>query len=89
MKAQGATEDFEKSLSRQMELYLWLMSKDGPIAGGCTNSWKDVMKSIRLMCPHSTTWLIWNTRYMLTLVPTTGSVTRYGLYSVWLNCTML
>ncbi len=22
-----------------MELYLWLMSKDGPIAGGCTNSW--------------------------------------------------
>ena len=40
MKAQGATEDFEKSLSRQMELYLWLMSKDGPIAGGCTNSWK-------------------------------------------------
>ena len=39
MKAQGATEDFEASLSRQMELYLWLMSKDGPIAGGCTNSW--------------------------------------------------
>ena len=22
-----------------MELYLWLLSSDGPIAGGCTNSW--------------------------------------------------
>jgi len=39
MKAQGATQDYEESLQKQMELYLWLMSKDGPIAGGCTNSW--------------------------------------------------
>ncbi len=39
MKAQGATEDYTTSLQRQIELYLWLMSKDGPIAGGCTNSW--------------------------------------------------
>ncbi|MBQ8688123.1 MAG: cellulose 1,4-beta-cellobiosidase, partial [Ruminococcus sp.] len=39
MKAQGATEDYKASLQRQMELYLWLLSADGPIAGGCTNSW--------------------------------------------------
>lgn len=39
MKAQGATEDYKTSLQTQMELYMWLMSKDGPIAGGCTNSW--------------------------------------------------
>ena len=39
MKAQGATEDYKESLQMQMELYMWLLSKDGPIAGGCTNSW--------------------------------------------------
>lgn len=39
MKSQGATEDYTTSLERQMELYLWLLSSDGPIAGGCTNSW--------------------------------------------------
>ncbi|MBQ8724624.1 MAG: cellulose 1,4-beta-cellobiosidase, partial [Oscillospiraceae bacterium] len=40
MKAQGATEDYTISLKKQMELYLWLLSADGPIAGGCTNSYK-------------------------------------------------
>lgn len=89
MKAQGATEDFEASLSRQMELYLWLMSKDGPIAGGCTAPGTVVMSSIRPVRLLSMIWLIWNILYTLTRVPTTGSVTRYGLYSVWLNCIML
>ena len=40
MKSQGAVDDFKTSLERQMELYLWLLSADGPIAGGCTNSYK-------------------------------------------------
>ena len=39
MKAQNATADYQKSFQTQMELYLWLLSSDGPIAGGCTNSW--------------------------------------------------
>ncbi len=39
MKSQGATEDYEKSLQMQMEFYMWLLSADGPIAGGATNSW--------------------------------------------------
>ncbi|MGN0592431.1 MAG: glycoside hydrolase family 48 protein [Ruminococcus sp.] len=39
MKAQGAVEDYKASFKRQMEMYLWLLSNDGPIAGGCTNSW--------------------------------------------------
>mgnify|MGYP001385190815 CR=1 FL=1 len=39
MKADGATQDYKESLQMQMELYMWLLSKDGPIAGGCTNSW--------------------------------------------------
>ncbi len=39
MKAQNATKDYETSLVRQLEFYLWLQSKDGPIAGGATNSW--------------------------------------------------
>jgi hypothetical protein len=38
MKAKGAVEDYKKSVKRQIELYLWLQSKDGPFAGGCTNS---------------------------------------------------
>ncbi len=40
MKAQGAVDDYTKSLERQMEFYLWLQSANGPIAGGATNSWK-------------------------------------------------
>jgi len=40
MKAQGAVQDYTKSLERQMEFYLWLQSANGPIAGGATNSWK-------------------------------------------------
>lgn len=39
MKAEGATKDYVTSLQRQIELYLWLQSADGPFAGGCTNSW--------------------------------------------------
>ena len=40
MKAKGATEDYKESLKRQIEMYLWLQSVDGPFAGGCTNSWR-------------------------------------------------
>ncbi|EGC03621.1 glycoside hydrolase family 48 protein [Ruminococcus albus] len=40
MKADGAKQDYQKSLERQLEFYLWLQSKDGPIAGGATNSYK-------------------------------------------------
>jgi hypothetical protein len=39
MKASGAVQDYQTSFKRQIELYLWLLSDDGPIAGGCTNSW--------------------------------------------------
>lgn len=38
MKAENATKDYETSLARQLEFYLWLQSADGPIAGGATNS---------------------------------------------------
>jgi len=38
MKAQDATKDYQTSLARQLEFYLWLQSNDGPIAGGATNS---------------------------------------------------
>lgn len=31
---------WEKSLTRQIELYCWLQSNEGAIAGGVTNSWK-------------------------------------------------
>ncbi len=34
-----AAGDWGKSLVRQMELYRWLQSADGAIAGGATNSW--------------------------------------------------
>ncbi len=39
MKAEGAEKDYETSLERQMEMYLWLSSIEGPFAGGCTNCW--------------------------------------------------
>jgi hypothetical protein len=40
MRADGAKEDYKKSLERQLEFYLWLQSSNGPIAGGATNSYK-------------------------------------------------
>jgi hypothetical protein len=40
MKAKNATEDYKKSLQRQIEMYQWLQSVDGPFAGGCTNSYR-------------------------------------------------
>ncbi len=39
MKAEGAKKDYETSLTRQLEMYLWLSSNEGPFAGGCTNCW--------------------------------------------------
>ncbi len=39
MKTSKATADYQTSLQRQIELYLWLLSNEGVIAGGCTNSW--------------------------------------------------
>ncbi len=38
MKAKNAQADYEESLKRQIEMYLWLQSANGPYAGGCTNS---------------------------------------------------
>lgn len=38
MKAEGAVKDYETSLARQLEFYLWLQASNGPIAGGATNS---------------------------------------------------
>ena len=40
MKATGADEDYTESLKRQIEMYLWLQSVEGPFAGGCTNSYR-------------------------------------------------
>ena len=40
MQASMAADDYKESLKRQIELYLWLQSCEGPIAGGCTNSYK-------------------------------------------------
>lgn len=34
-----AVEDYKESLKRQIEMYLWLQSAEGPIGGGCTNSY--------------------------------------------------
>ena len=34
-----AEADWANALDRQLELYTWLQSADGPIAGGATNSW--------------------------------------------------
>jgi hypothetical protein len=42
MKPSSATgaADWGKSLTRQLELYQWLQSSEGGIAGGVTNSWQ-------------------------------------------------
>ena len=36
----GGEDDYKKSLQRQIEMYQWLQSVDGPFAGGCTNSYR-------------------------------------------------
>ena len=40
MQSSKATSDYEESLKRQVEMYLWLQSVEGPFAGGCTNSYR-------------------------------------------------
>ena len=40
MKGKDADSDYKESLKRQIEMYQWLQSVDGPFAGGCTNSWR-------------------------------------------------
>ncbi|MFW6238431.1 MAG: glycoside hydrolase family 48 protein, partial [Halanaerobiales bacterium] len=39
-ESSSAEEDWEKSLDRTMEFYMWLQSDEGAIAGGATNSWR-------------------------------------------------
>ncbi|NLP15265.1 MAG: cellulose 1,4-beta-cellobiosidase [Clostridium sp.] len=38
-KSKNAKKDWEKSLERQLELFQYLQSSEGAIAGGVTNSW--------------------------------------------------
>jgi len=38
-KSANGAADWAKSLTRQLELYQWLQSAEGAIAGGCTNSY--------------------------------------------------
>ncbi|WP_164170333.1 glycoside hydrolase family 48 protein [Ruminococcus flavefaciens] len=40
MKGTDASTDYKESLKRQIEMYQWLQSQQGPFAGGCTNSWR-------------------------------------------------
>ncbi|MDE6677613.1 MAG: hypothetical protein K2K02_01100, partial [Ruminococcus sp.] len=40
MKSNGAVKDYQESFKRQIEMYLWLQSVEGPFAGGCTNSYR-------------------------------------------------
>lgn len=39
MKCKNAAQDWTTSLDRQLEMITWLQSPEGPIAGGCTNSY--------------------------------------------------
>jgi hypothetical protein len=39
LKSTSGKGDWAVSLSRQLQLYQWLQSAEGAIAGGCTNSW--------------------------------------------------
>lgn len=39
-KSKNAKKDWEKSLQRQLELFQYLQSAEGAIAGGVTNSWE-------------------------------------------------
>jgi hypothetical protein len=38
--SKGGASDWAKSLDRQLELYRWLQTYEGAIAGGATNSWR-------------------------------------------------
>lgn len=42
-RPQGSTaiEDWQNSLSRQLELYEWVQTPEGALGGGVTNSWKN------------------------------------------------
>ena len=45
-KASTGKSDWAKSLDRQIELYTWLQSEEGGIAGGCSNSYNGCYDAI-------------------------------------------
>lgn len=45
-KGSTGKSDWAKSLQRQKELYTWLQSEEGGIAGGCTNSWNGAYEDV-------------------------------------------
>ena len=45
-KASTGKSDWAKSLQRQKELYTWLQSAEGGIAGGCSNSWNGAYETV-------------------------------------------
>jgi hypothetical protein len=44
-KSTNGARDWSSSYQKQLELYTWLQSSEGAIAGGCTNSWGGQYKS--------------------------------------------
>jgi hypothetical protein len=45
-KGSTGKSDWAKSLQRQKELYTWLQSDNGAIAGGCSNSWNGAYEEV-------------------------------------------
>nr|WP_243735251.1 glycoside hydrolase family 48 protein [Paenibacillus turpanensis] len=44
-KSPTAKEDWNASLKRQLEFYTWLLSSEGAVGGGATNSWDGAYKA--------------------------------------------
>ncbi|HEX9062297.1 MAG TPA: glycoside hydrolase family 48 protein, partial [Clostridia bacterium] len=45
-KSSQAATDWSKTLKNELDLYKWLQSSEGAIAGGCTNSWNGRYETI-------------------------------------------
>jgi hypothetical protein len=85
--SKNGASDWGKSLDRQLEMYRWLQSAEGGIAGGATNSWRGRYEKF----PSSVT-----TFYKLAYVErrctwirpaTTGSASRPGASIAWPSST--
>ncbi|BBP89426.1 hypothetical protein BsIDN1_30440 [Bacillus safensis] len=72
--ATGAS-DWEKTLKRQLEFYVWLQSKEGAIAGGATNSWNGDYSAYPA---GRSTFMIWHMKmHLFTL--TRLQITGFGM----------
>lgn len=76
--SQNGPSDWKKSFMRQVQLYYWLQSKEGAIAGGVTNSFNGSYDKYPSGKPTFLTWYTMKLLYILNHLVMVGLVFNVG-----------